>query len=112
MPKYPKEDVPGDTIASARAVTEYWYGVGRSVGDLDRYREIAGVDQPELLGLRVSCDASDERGVLIVVKGLGEDGYLVAFHRGESIVEALQGVANRLKNHTLKWKEDVYAKDK
>lgn len=110
--KYPKDDVPGDAVASARAVTEYWFEVGRTIGDIDRFLDIGHVDQPELYEFRVKCDKSDPQGYLVVVKGLGEDGYVIAFHRGETVVEAMVGVARRLKNHTLKWKEDIYANDK
>lgn len=112
MPKYPKEDVPGDAVATARQVTEYWYKIGQGVGDIDRYLSIGHADQPELYELRIKCDAADDQGYLVVAKGLGEDGYVVAFHRGETVVEAVTGVAARLKNHTLKWREDVYGGNK
>ncbi len=109
MGKKPDLDVPGDTIASARAVTTYWYDVGVSVGDLDRYRDTEHHNAPTLLGLSIRCDPADERGVLVIAKGLGEDGPVVAFHRGETIVEAVQGMSRRLKNQTAKWKEDEFA---
>lgn len=107
--KYPKDDVPGDAVASARQVTEYWYHVGQALGDVDRFQETAHVDQPELYELKIKCDRSDPQGVLVMAKGVGEDGYLVAFHRGETVVEAVVGITRRLKNHTLKWKRDEYA---
>lgn len=110
--KYPKEDVPGDAVASARAVTEYWYEVGRALGDVDKYQKLGHVAQPELYDLRVKCDLSDEQGFLVIAKGFTEKGYVIAFHRGETVVEAVVGMSRRLKNHTLKWKEDTYANDK
>jgi len=110
MTKKHELDVPGDTVATARAVTLYWYNVGVAIGDLDRYREKDHLTAPTLTELRVRCDPEDEMGVLVVAKGLSEDGPVVAFHRGETIVEAVQGMARRLKNQTAKWKEDEYAK--
>lgn len=110
--KYPKEDVPGDAVASARQVTEYWYAVGQAVGDIDRFQAAGHVDQPELYEIRIKCDQSDPQGFMAIVKGFGESGYVVAFHRGETMVETVTGVASRLKNHTLKWKEDQYASGK
>ena len=110
--KFPEKDVPGDTIASARAVTEYWYEVGRAIGDIDKVQATGHVDQPELYDLRIRCDLSDPQGFLVIAKGVGESGYVIAFHRGESVVEGLVGMAKRLKNHTLKWKVDQYASDK
>lgn len=109
MSKKPDLDVPGDTVATARAVTTYWYNVGVSIGDYDRYRDTDHLDAPTLTEIRIRCDPSDEMGVLIIAKGLSEDGPVVAFHRGETIVEAVQGMARRLKNQTAKWKEDQYA---
>lgn len=112
MSKYPMQDVPGDAVASARQVTQYWYDVGQAVGDVDRYQELASHDQPELYELRIKCDRGDDQGFLVMAKGFTEGGYVIAFHRGESVVEALVGMSKRLKNHTLKWKEDQYANDK
>lgn len=110
MGKKPPGDVPGDAVATARAVTTYWYNVGVSLGDLDRYRDTDHLAAPVLVELRVRCDPADDMGVLVVAKGLSEDGPVVAFHRGETIVEAVQGMARRLKNQTAKWKEDEYAR--
>lgn len=110
--KYPEKDVPGDAVASARAVTEYWYEVGRALGDIDRFQTTGHVDQPELYELRLKCDTGDPEGFLVIAKALGETGYVIAFHRGETVVEALVGLSKRLKNHTLKWREDQYANDK
>lgn len=108
MGKKTKLDVPGDTVASARQVTIYWYEVGLALGSFDRYREIDHLDAPTLTAFNVKCDPEDPQGVLIVVKGLSEDGPVVAFHRDESVVDAVQGVGKRLQNHTLKWRKDEY----
>ena len=109
MSKKPNRDIPGDAVASAHQVTVYWFEVGVAMGDIDRYRDIDHLDAPTLLEIRVKCDPADDMGVLIVVKALSDDGPVVAFHRGESVVEAIQGASRRLKNHTLKWREDGYA---
>lgn len=106
------DDVPGNAVASARAVTEYWYNIGTAIGDLDKYRESAHLDAPILTGLTVRCDPADEQGVLVIAKGYSDDGWVVAFHRDETVVDALVGMARRLKNHTAKWKEDQYAQGK
>lgn len=109
MSKKPNRDVPGDSVASARQVTQYWFDVGSSIGDLDRYQDREHHDAPTLTEVRIKCDPADELGVLVVVKGITDDGYVICFHRGETIVEALQGASRRVKNHTAKWKEDQYA---
>ena len=109
MSKKPERDVPGDSVASARAVTQYWYDIGSGLGGLDRYRANEGHDKPILYELKIKCDPSDEQGVLVMAKAYTEDGYVVGFHRGESVVEAVTGMARRIVNGTLKWREDQYA---
>lgn len=108
--KRPPDDVPGDAVASARAVTEFWYNIGRALGDVDRYRTTDHHDAPALIELRIKCDSSDEMGVLVIAKGLSEDGPVIAFHRDENVVAALSGMASRLRNQTAKWKKDEHAK--
>lgn len=110
MSQKPNLDKPGDAVASARAVTQYWYDVGFDLGRVDRYRTNEGHDAPVLYQVNIKCDPADEQGVLVMAKGYTEKGYVVAFHRGETVVEAVVGMARRLGNGTLKWKEDAYAK--
>lgn len=112
MGKHPPNDVPGDAVASARAVTEYWYEIGRLLGDIDRYRDTEHVEAPALTAITIKCDPQDMQGVLVIAKGFSEEGWVVAFHRDETVVSALTGMARRLKNHTAKWKKDMYANDK
>ena len=109
MGKRMPDDIPGDSVGSARAVTEFWYNVGIAINDLDKVREATHHDQPILTGLTIRCDPSDEQGVLVIAKGYTDDGWVVAFHRDETVREALVGMSKRLKNHTAKWKEDKYA---
>ncbi len=49
----------------------------------------------------------DEQGdILVVVKAFGGPGKTIAFHSADTVAEGLLGLANRLTNGTLKWKED------
>ena len=109
MSKKMPTEVPGDTVASARAVTEYWYNVGLEVGRLDKYRSTDHLEAPTLIGLTIKCDPDDDQGVLVIARGYTEDTYVVAFHRDETVVDAVVGMSRRLMNHTAKWKEDKYA---
>lgn len=109
MMKKPNRDIPGDAVASARQVTEYWYNVGQELGALDRYQETEHHDAPTLTELRIKCDPADEMGVLVIIKGITDDGYVICFHRGDTIVEAVTGAVRRVKNRTAKWKADEYA---
>jgi len=109
MTKKPNRDIPGDAVATAAEVTRYWYDVGLTVGRIDRYMSVPGQDAPELYEVRIKCDPGDPEGVLVILKALAESGYVIGFHRGETIVEALTGASRRLQNHTLKWRVDEYA---
>lgn len=111
MSKKRPDDVPGDAVASARAVTEYWYNIGLTLGSLDKYRDSPGHDAPVLTGLTIKCDPSDDQGVLVIAKGYTDAGWVVAFHRDETLVDAITGMCRRLRNHTAKWREDQYASD-
>lgn len=109
MAKRPPEDIPGDAVASARQVTEFWYNVGILMNAIDKYRDATHHDAPQLTGLVIKCDPADEQGVLVIAKGYTEDAYVVSFHRDETVVAAVTGMAKRLQNQTAKWKEDEYA---
>jgi len=47
---------------------------------------------------------------LVVITASTENGQIVAFHGGTSMIEAFTSALNRLVNGSLKWKEDEYAR--
>lgn len=63
-------------------------------------------ERPTLIEVRIKCDPDDERGVLVILKGYLGNQDMVAFHRDENYAAAVTSVGNRLRNGSLRWKED------
>lgn len=106
--KAPKE-VPGNARASAIAYQEHLMRIGQHVQDLDRLKWEATEKRPVVYEVKLKCDPDDEQGVLAIVRGYTPGGYVVAFHREETLWETIVGLSKRLGNNSLKWKEDQYA---
>lgn len=67
--------------------------------------------QVEPTGFTVRGPRSRGDEILVVVRGVDHEGApVVAFHGAYSLEEALLGLAARLGNGTLKWREDQFAK--
>lgn len=56
--------------------------------------------------LRVKLDIGEGEEVLGIMKREGPEGKQITFHYGQSIGVVLEGLVARLKNGTLKWRED------
>lgn len=68
-----------------------------------------GVEGLVSIRLKGPQDIGDE--YLLVARAIGTDGEpVVAFHSSESATGAVIGFANRMRNGTLKWHEDEYAR--
>ena len=84
-----------------------WVGnLAKAIGNIDGYRRGIQEDAPTLTSFLVKCDPDDEGGVLVVAKGYEGSQWKVAFHRGDSVEEALKGLGDRLQNRSLKWRDD------
>jgi hypothetical protein len=106
--KAPKE-VPGNVVASAVAFQTHLMKIGQHVQDIDRLVWEATDKRPVVYAINLKCDPDDEQGVLAILRGYKPDGYVVSFHREDTVWECLVGVSKRLANNSLKWKEDEYA---
>jgi len=73
---------------------------------IQEYIEGARGDGDFVVELRFKARYALEGDMLVVVKAEGEQGERIAFHSAGTLPEAVQGVANRLMNGDLKWKED------
>jgi len=62
--------------------------------------------QYQLTDLRFKLDADNGTSVLVVVKGTGEEGPMVAFTGGFDLSSALLSLYKKLKGSTLKWRVD------
>lgn len=97
-----EEDAP----RADRAYVKWQKGLASGLANLDNYRDAVQEDRPTLTELRVKCDPDDESGVLIIIKGYVGSEWQVAFHRGDSIATCIAETGNRLRNGSLKWRED------
>lgn len=59
------------------------------------------------ISMRAPKDTGEE--LLLVIRGVDAEGmHVVAFHSAFSLAEALRGLAARLSNGTLRWREDGF----
>lgn len=70
------------------------------------------VDNPRDSGirytdLRVKLEVGDGEEVLAIIKRERDGLKEIAFHYGPSVGTVLEGLVGRMKNGSLKWKEDV-----
>lgn len=97
-----------DAPKADRAHKRYIEELARGVLNIDRYVEEIQEARPTLVGVKVRCDVTDEMGVLVILTGYEGSKAMVAFHRDITVSAALQGVGNRLRNGSLKWRVDQY----
>lgn len=87
-----------------------WKRAGRAVQYLSFCLEGERDISVELSGLTIRAPKEEGGEILVVLRGLDEEGAaVVAFHSAFSLDEALVGVENRLANGSLKWRIDEWA---
>lgn len=69
------------------------------------------VDQPHLFEVsvtevRVKCPRIPGDEFMVVVKGVSDEGNVVAFYRAEDYASAVTGALLAWENRSLKWRED------
>lgn len=97
----------GDTPKADRAYAKWQKGLSGGLSNIDGYLDTIQEERPTLTSLLVKCDPDDERGVLVVVKGYQGAAWFVAFHRADTVSAAISEVGNRLRNGSLKWREET-----
>lgn len=97
---------------SDKAFRKMQEGLAQAIFYIDQYREEVQEERATLTSFIVKCDYDDEAGVLLVIKGYEGSTWRVSFHRGTTVTEALTGLGNRLRNGSLKWRDDDYANSK
>lgn len=92
--------------SSDNAHAKWLRGIAQGVVHTENYVDAIQEERPTLIEVRIKCDPDDEEGVLVILKGyLGSVNY-VAFHRDSTYTAAVSTVGNRLRNGSLKWRED------
>jgi len=105
--KHPK-DVPGNVIATAAAHERFLTQLGAGwVGVVEGARSLAGHDvYIESMTIRGSIGEGGD--LLIVIRAISDEGKVVAFHNVDDSTTMWVGLANRMRNGSIKWKEDQY----
>lgn len=111
MSKQPYKEVPGNAIQSQANYERYLLTIARDVLTLENYVHEGDEERPTIFSITVKCDPMDEQGVLLVLRGYFPQSAVVAFQRGDTLSQALAQAGRRLKNKSMKWKEDQYAKN-
>jgi len=95
------------TAASARAASRILEDVAMRLEQLSRFVDDPADGETYLTSLHFKVGGGWDDGVLVVVKATigGEDK--VGFHGDSTLIECVRGLANRLNNGSLKWREDV-----
>lgn len=100
-----KDEENGPTAATTR-----WMGeLGVSVERLSVALRTTTEERPFVYELRLDLLPAAKRDMLLVAKGFGADGPLVAFHSGIGFLNLLRGFESQLRSGKVKWRSDQYA---
>jgi hypothetical protein len=108
MVKY--TEVPGNSMASAANYARAMVRLAESITDFERQADRLSEEDLLLTSMTVRLPGYDRTDYLLVLRGTTPQGPVVAFHNAPTLWETMEGVVNRLKNGSLKWKEDQYGR--
>lgn len=103
------EEHAGNALDSRAAYAKQMLRLGELVNTMEASIDNLWDDQIQVTSIRLSLSNETRSDVLVVIKATTEGEAILAFHSAETIPEAVTGLCNRLKNKSLKWKEDEYA---
>ena len=103
-------DVPGNTMQSQVAHDEFVFQLGQAWAKC--VRAFAQLEADGLYVKRVSIKGtwSTNTDMLVIITAAGPEGPLVAFHNVDDVFGLWRGLGNRMRNGSLKWRDDEYAK--
>ena len=102
-------DVPGNAMATAAKYQEFLMAVGKGWIDLTDALERLAEKEIWVDRITMRGDWDGQTDMLIVLAAAGTEGRVVAFHNVEDAITVWKGLAARIRNGSLKWKEDQYA---
>lgn len=104
----PDRDVPGNSVQSALQQERWLLKLGQSwVRFVDSCERLAG-HGIEVDGLSIKYDFSCGGEILVVLRGLGTEGYVVAFHSTADPYGLWTSLVNRIDNGSLQWRKDEF----
>lgn len=105
-----RRDVPGNAMASRAEVERILVRLGSQLSNLDHVLEQMTGDDVWVRSLTIRLWTQENEEHLVVVKADTAEGAVVAFHSAATLAELVDGLVNRCRNKSLRWKEDQYAK--
>jgi hypothetical protein len=101
----------GNTVRAQQVFDQQIQRLGLALGLLDHICSAGWTGEVELLNIKVRLGSPGGEETLVIVTGTWGDGTpVVAFHAAQSPSDAVAGCLNRIRNGTMKWREDQYAK--
>jgi hypothetical protein len=103
-----KQDVPGNAMASEAAYLREMVRAGQELYGAEKTFDGLFTDEVELKAIKITFRGEEGPWYTAIVTAyvVGQD--CVAFHSDDSLAKVVLGVLARLKNRSLKWKEDQY----
>jgi len=102
-------DVPGNTVASQAMFDGWVHDVGKGWLDLLRACEAEAKAGRLITRITIRGVVTQGAGLLVILAASGDDGATVAFHNVDEVSTMWRGLANRMRNGSLKWRPDEYA---
>jgi len=90
-------------------VSEWYQELGLDMGRLDKMLRTPTDTRPFVYEIRIDLWPASGNAGLVVLKGFGADGSIVAFQDGVGLLGLLRGVEGRLRAGKTRWKEDEYS---
>lgn len=104
------QDIPGNAMGSAALHQRMLMASGRKLQQLEHSLENVMDEGVRINRITFKCGGDVRGSWLAIVTAVTAEGPIVTFHSAEGIVSTIEGLSNKLRNGSLKWKEDEYAK--
>lgn len=102
-------DVPGDAMQSALNYQRMVLKLGNKLIDLEVAVSKLHEDGVTVKMIKLKASPNPNGDWLAIVTASTENGEVVAFHSSDDLSSTITGVGAKLRNGSLKWKEDEYA---
>lgn len=101
-------DVPGNAMQSVANYQRRMIRLGETLMRTEPVLEGLFAEDVEVRSVTVKFPSEESGDYFVIVRAYVKGKGHVAFHAAATFAEAVEGVAARLKNRSLKWKVDMY----
>ncbi len=107
--KRPVGEVTGNAVASQANYMRQMAKLGELIWSMEHVLDLLYDVNIIVNSLTVRIPTADEAQYLVVVRATKEGRAVVGFHGSDSYADTIRGGIERLRNKTMKWREDEYA---